>query len=145
MVDVTFYEKPGCINNSRQKKILAASGHRVFSKNLMTEPLSSKDLLAFLQQLPVSSWFNQSAPRIKSGEIDPLNIDANTALALMLEDRLLIRRPLMKTGNKSAAGFDQAEVDRWIGLLPETNEQDYETCTKSAPEAGAVTLDSDAQ
>jgi hypothetical protein len=29
MATVHFYEKPGCINNTRQKKILAAAGHEV--------------------------------------------------------------------------------------------------------------------
>jgi hypothetical protein len=37
MATITFYEKPGCINNTRQKKLIAAAGHQVIAKNLLTE------------------------------------------------------------------------------------------------------------
>jgi hypothetical protein len=37
MATVTFYEKPGCINNTRQKKLLVAVAHQVVALNLLTE------------------------------------------------------------------------------------------------------------
>lgn len=45
---ITFYEKPGCANNSRQKALLAAAGHTVQAKSLLTEPWTKERLLAFL-------------------------------------------------------------------------------------------------
>jgi len=40
----------------------------------------------------------------------------------MLENPLLIRRPLMQVGDSLMAGFDQEAVDNWIGLKEiETN------------------------
>jgi hypothetical protein len=38
MAKVIFYEKPGCANNARQKALLAASGHQLDVRNLLTEP-----------------------------------------------------------------------------------------------------------
>ena len=38
----------------------------------------------------------------------------DAVLAMMVADPLLIRRPL---GDRRQAGFDQAGVDAWIGLL----------------------------
>ena len=44
MATITFYEKPGCINNTRQKKLLEAAGHQVVAKNLLTEIKATSDL-----------------------------------------------------------------------------------------------------
>jgi nitrogenase-associated protein len=125
MAVVTFYEKPGCKGNLRQKTLLAAAGHTVQAKNLKTEAWTADRLLAFLGELPVTAWFNRAAPAIKSGEIIPEKLGFEDALHLMLANPLLIRRPLMEIGEERQVGFDIAAVDAWIGLknveLPEGN------------------------
>ncbi len=125
MAVVTFYEKPGCKGNLRQKTLLAAAGHTVQAKSLKTEAWTADRLLQFLGKLPVSAWFNPSAPAIKAGEIVPENMGFEDALHLLLDNPLLIRRPLMEVGETRIVGFDVKVVDGWIGLnnveLPEGN------------------------
>lgn len=125
MAVVTFYEKPGCKGNLRQKTLLAAAGHTVQAKSLKTEPWTADRLLAFLGKLPVTEWFNRAAPDIKSGQIVPENLGFEDALHLLLGNPLLIRRPLMEVGEERMVGFDVATVDAWLGLnnvaLPEGN------------------------
>jgi nitrogenase-associated protein len=116
MAVVTFYEKPGCKGNLRQKTLLAAAGHTVQAKNLKTETWTADRLLAFLGKLPVSAWFNPAAPAIKSGEIVPDKLGFEDALHLLLSNPLLIRRPLMEIGDERQVGFDIVAVDAWIGL-----------------------------
>lgn len=116
MADVIFFEKPGCATNARQKAALSAAGHRVEARNLLEYAWSAEELLNFFAALPVAQWFNRSAPRVKSGEIDPEAMDAATALSLMCQDPLLIRRPLMQAGHARMVGFDSAAVEQWIGL-----------------------------
>lgn len=116
MATVVFYEKPGCGNNTKQKVWLAASGHTVLAKNILTEKWTAERLRAFFGTLPVAQWFNMAAPRVKSGEIDPAAFSAELALELMLHDPLLIRRPLMDVEGVQCAGFDAQMVDAWIGL-----------------------------
>ena len=53
-------------------------------------------LRAFFGDLPVKHWFNTSAPAIKQGEVEPDKLNEQEALALMLDNPLLIRRPLMQ-------------------------------------------------
>ena len=60
--------------------------------------------------MPVASWFNTAAPRVKSGEIDPDELAAAAALALMLAEPLLIRRPLLEVEAQRCAGFEDALV-----------------------------------
>jgi nitrogenase-associated protein len=131
MATVYFYEKPGCINNTRQKKLLAAAGHQVVALNLLTEPWQEDRLRAFFGEMAVRDWFNVSAPPLKYGEIDPDKLSEQQALALMLHNPLLIRRPLMQVGDSLMAGFDQQAVDKWIGLEENEVQQDIESCPRS--------------
>lgn len=130
MVTVVFYEKPGCASNTRQKVLLAAAGHTVLARSLLTEKWDAPRLRAFFGALPVAEWFNPSAPRIKSGEVRPDALDESAALAGMLADPLLIRRPLMEVDGQRRAGFDQNAVDRWIGLASRMPCENLEGCGK---------------
>ena len=120
MAKVVFYEKPGCANNGRQKALLAASGHELDVRNLLTEAWSAPVLQRFFGAKPVAAWFNPASPRVKSGEIRPDNVSAPDALAMMIADPVLIRRPLMRVGDRCESGFDSDAVDKWIGLQPRT-------------------------
>jgi nitrogenase-associated protein len=133
MATVVFYEKPGCANNTQQKVLLAAAGHSVWAKNLLTEAWPAARLRPFFGDLPVAQWFNPSAPRIKSGEIDPARMSEDEALTHMAQDPLLIRRPLMEVDGRRCAGFDMIEIDAWIGLQSMLPKRDLETCTRARP------------
>ena len=118
MTHIVFYEKPGCGGNARQRTALVAAGHTLDRRNLLTAHWTPDTLLAFLAPLPVADWFNRAAPRVKSGEVRPEVLDAGAALVLLLQEPLLIRRPLMqRTDNDTRqVGFDTAAVDAWVGL-----------------------------
>ena len=132
MKTVIFYEKPCCINNTKQKAMLVAAGHEVIARNLLKTPWTRETLRPFFGDLPVREWFNYSAHRIKVGEIMPEQLDESTALEFMLAEPLLIRRPLMQVGEVFMVGFNIEKVEAWIGLSPIDNQpQDIETCPRS--------------
>lgn len=118
MALIVFYEKPGCGGNARQRAALQAAGHVLERRNLLTTPWDRAGLLAFLAPLPVADWFNRAAPRVKNGEVRPQALDADTALALLLAEPLLIRRPLMQRADDGSrhVGFETAAVHAWVGL-----------------------------
>ena len=121
---IPFWEKPGCSGNARQKALLAAAGHIVAPRSLLAEPWTAQRLRAFFGARPVCERFNRASPRVKSGEVRPDALAEDDALALMLADRLLIRRPLMQVGERCEAGFDMELVDGWIGLGPAAGGED---------------------
>lgn len=107
---ITFYEKPGCINNTKQKLLLESCGHEVKAYSLLTQAWTAETLKPFFTNLPVAEWFNMAAPRIKSGELNPAVFDENSAIEAMLADPLLIRRPLMEVDNTYICGFENESV-----------------------------------
>ena len=132
MAAISFFEKPGCINNTRQKKLLALAGHTLQVHNLLDYPWRAEELRRYFGDLPVAQWFNPSAPAVKAGQVTPEAVTEHEALELMLQDPLLIRRPLMQVGEECRVGFDIDTVHQWIGLdLREAGtgtRQDLETC-----------------
>ena len=141
MAHLVFFEKPGCGGNAKQRALLEAAGHTLERRNLLTVPWTRDSLLAFLGPLPVADWFNRAAPRVKSGEVVPEALDAEGALALLLAEPLLIRRPLLQRADGARlVGFDTAAVERFVGLAqPAALPASLEGCAAASPEAGCRT------
>lgn len=129
MTTIDFYEKPGCIGNAKQKQRLLAAGHKLRLYNLLAEPWTPERLRPFFGDRPVKDWFNPTAPPITQGTVHPDQLSAEAALALMVKQPILIRRPLLQVGDRCVVGFDLAEVDAWVGLTPESDlTEDVQTC-----------------
>ena len=105
-MEIYFYEKPGCINNTKQKRILAEKGYTVIAENILTYKWTADKLETFMRERPLKEWFNMSAPRIKNGEISINDFDEQSALQAMVTDPFLIKRPLIQCGEKFGCGFD---------------------------------------
>lgn len=141
MVHIVFYEKPGCGGNARQRALLEAAGHTLDRRSMLDEPWTRDSLLRFLQTLPVAQWFNRAAPRVKSGEIAAELLDVDAALALLLAEPLLIRRPLMQREDGAClVGFDTTEVERFVGLHAKAEvPASLEGCAAASPKASCRT------
>lgn len=124
-MDILFFEKPGCINNTKQKDLLVKHGHKITAKSLLTENWTKDTLRPYFEEQPVAKWFNVSAPRIKSGEVNPEAFNEDSAIEAMLNDPLLIRRPLLHIGENKICGFDHKLVDE---LLNKTDVSDLLVC-----------------
>ena len=129
MAHIIFWEKPGCAGNRKQKEILAASGHQLEVRDLLSEPWDRTTLALFFGERPVTEWFNPTNPRVKSGELVPAQLAPEEALSLMVAEPLLIVRPLMQVGEQRLAGFEVEQVHNWIGLkLDSVGERDPKNC-----------------
>lgn len=104
------------MTNAKQKALLTAAGHTVIAKNLLVEPWTAERLLEFFRNIPVAQWINRASPRVKTGEVNPEMLSSENALALLLNDPLLIRRPLIAIDNLRLVGFDKSCFPSWLNL-----------------------------
>jgi nitrogenase-associated protein len=65
----------------------------------------------------VKQWFNTTAPRVKSGELSIDDLNEAEALALMVDDPILIRRPLLEFGDLHQSGFQAGAVLTALGVV----------------------------
>ena len=143
MADVVFYAKPGCLSNAKQKQLLAGLGHRLSVRDLLAEPWTAARLRPFFGDRPVPDWFNPSAPVIKSGVLDPWALDEADALALMVADPLLIRRPLIEALDLRCAGFEPGPMLDALGVqLPAS--ADLQSCSRDAGQPSCDALQASA-
>jgi nitrogenase-associated protein len=108
---ILFYEKPGCVTNTKQKAMLRRAGCMVIERNLLDHGMNQDELLAFLKPLHVSQWFNPNAPKIKDGTINPNRISEAAAIKLLMLEPLLIRRPLIVALGRKLCGFDANKLE----------------------------------
>lgn len=133
MTTIDFYEKPGCVGNAKQKKVLETAGHHLRTHNLLTESWTAETLRPFFGDRPVKDWFNPTAPAITAGEVQPETLTSDAALALMVAQPILIRRPLLQVGDRRMAGFSLAEVNAWVGLAAGSDlTEDVQTCAQTS-------------
>jgi nitrogenase-associated protein len=136
MARVIFYTKTGCLTGSKQLELLERAGHEVEVRSVLDQPWTAYELHTYFADLPVKEWFNYNSPRVKSGEIDPGSFDEKSALSAMLDDKLLIRRPLLQVGSMKRCGFDLKMLDDWIGIAEATARQDddFNSCSAKREE-----------
>lgn len=119
MAEIIFYEKPGCITNGKQKKLLKQSGITFEAVSLLDYPWNEQELLAFFKGEPVTNWINPNAPDVKSGEVDVTTLTEQDALAMMIANPIFIRRPLIACKNAKWAGFDLQRISSALGISGE--------------------------
>lgn len=126
MTELVFYEKPGCVGNRMQKSLLRSQGVGFQVRDLLSHPWTAESLRAFFADKPVAEWFNNSAPQVKSGEIPVNSLTEEQALKLMLQEPILIRRPLMELGDIRQSGFVAGPVIEALEVVldPQENLQD---------------------
>jgi len=142
MSKITFFEKTGCVNNTKQKQILALFGYEVEAVDLIKYDWTKDEILAFLGELPPNEWFNTKAPDITSGKIDPSTFTKETALEALLNKHILIRRPLLDIEGSKLAGFDIDKINSAVlkakkktQIISELLGQNLEDCPKKQTSA----------
>ena len=84
-------------------------------KSILAEPWTADRLRPFFAGRAVFDWFNPTAPAITAGELNPAALDADRALQVMVEQPILIRRPLIVHDGQTSCGFDAPVLHR-LGL-----------------------------
>lgn len=115
MAEIEFYEKPGCINGEKQKNILKAAGHTLFLKDILKYPWDKAALLPFIEGKTPAEMMNHTAPAIKKGEIVPAVLSFAEAVALMVDNPILIKRPLIRVDGLYIQGFADPQLEPYLG------------------------------
>jgi nitrogenase-associated protein len=140
MGELLFYEKPGCVGNQRQKKLLLGLGHQLQVRDLLSEKWTAESLRPFFGDRPVAQWFNDSAHKVKDGTVDIHGVDEAQALKLMLAEPMLIRRPLLRFGDLRQSGFVSGPVLDALGVSLDP-EKDLQSCPMPEPSSKCVEVE----
>lgn len=126
MAKIQFYEKPGCINGEKQKSILIEAGNTLECVNILEHAWTREELTSFFAVENPALIMNYTAPAIKSGEIVPADLQYEEAVRLMIDNPILIKRPLIKVDGISIQGFMDERLTPYLGSWD--NKEDVITC-----------------
>jgi nitrogenase-associated protein len=125
---IVFYEKPGCAGNARQKKLLKQCGYELDVKHILNTPWTKDELERFFEGLDKEEIINNSAPDIKNNVIDPDKLSKDELIGYMLDNHILIKRPLMKFNDKYLCGFDTIKLSKILNVEIDSL-QEISACT----------------
>ena len=126
MAKIIFFEKPGCINGEKQKKILQEAGNSLHCIDIRTYSWSKENLLPFTKGRSPVELINSSAPAVKKGDIRPASLSFDEAMDLMVADPILIQRPLIEVDGLFIQGFNHQSLKPYLGNW--TGNEDVITC-----------------
>ena len=115
MKKVVFYGR-GVARDFEQKAALAGAGYVVEARDLTAEHWTSAGLRAFFGERPIVEWFDATAPKVVSGEIDPARLNAQEALVTLALDPGLINGPLVRYNGRCASGLDTEELREFVDI-----------------------------
>jgi nitrogenase-associated protein len=132
MKHLIFYEKTGCVGNARQQKELTEAGFTFDVRSLLDEAWTKDMLRPYFGDRPVKDWFNDKAPDVKSGHVKPDMYSEDEAIEVMIQDPILIRRPLIDYDGVKCSGFDDYVMYEVLKL--DGGPDDLEVCQSMGTE-----------
>lgn len=115
MAFIQFFEKPGCINGEKQKRILRDAGNTLECINILEHPWTREELAPFVGRKEPALIMNHTAPAIKKKEIVPADLQHDEAVSLMIDNPILIKRPLIRVDGLSIQGFTDERLTPYLG------------------------------
>ncbi len=109
---IIFYEKPNCAGNTKQKKLLTLNGISFEARSILDTPWDKISLNSFVEGLDTKDIVNNFAPKIKNNEINIATISKEKIIELMIEEPILIKRPLLEIGETKICGFDIEKINQ---------------------------------
>ncbi|MDB5084965.1 MAG: arsenate reductase family protein [Bacilli bacterium] len=114
-MSIQFVWYPNCGTCRAAKKTIEQSGELLELRHIVQEPLTAAELKKWipLSGLPIRKWFNVSGNRYKElGLKDKLPaLSDDEMIDLLASDGMLVKRPVIRKGNKVQVGFQ----DGWQG------------------------------
>lgn len=112
---VSFYEKPGCKGNAKQKKRLREAGYTLQVIDMVSKRWNEESLCRFIGRENLAAKVNPRAPQILHEGWSPEGKSDEEILAAMLASPILIKRPLLFHRGAFGVGFDSPLVAELLG------------------------------
>jgi len=101
-----LWMKSSCTTCRKAKLLLAELGVEAKVRDYSRKPLEASELEALLPLDPTPLLGNKS-PKFKELGLKDRKLDKAEAIALILSDNNLLKRPLLQAGGRVIIGFDE--------------------------------------
>jgi len=113
---VTIYHNPRCSKSRATLQLLEARGLKPKIIDYLKTPASAAELKSILKKLGLKAQdlLRKGEPRYAELGLKERQLDEDALIALMVENSILIERPIVVSGGKAAIGRPPENV---LGIL----------------------------
>ncbi|GIM44828.1 arsenate reductase [Collibacillus ludicampi] len=116
MSEVLFLQYPKCGTCRKAKQYLESKDVSYTERNIVENPPTKEELRSFIEKsgLDIRKFFNTSGQKYRElGLKDKLKtMTEEEMLELLASDGMLVKRPIIQSGDKVTVGFKPEEVDK---------------------------------
>lgn len=110
-----LYVKAGCSTCNRAREALRAWGVSFTERDLFRHPLEEGELRELASLVSLTALFSTRSPSARARGLLPEALSEAELLAEMLAEPRLIRRPLLRVGQRLVIGGAPAEMREALG------------------------------
>lgn len=117
-MSTTFIEYPKCSTCKKAKKWLEENKVKFEERNIVTETPTEKELTEWIERSgqDIKKWFNTSGLKYKELNLKEklTNMSDKEKIELLASDGMLIKRPILVSGNAILIGFKE---EKWKEII----------------------------
>ena len=106
----------------KTKEFLSQRKIEFNERDFFKDKFSREEMVALLQERPASEMFNPRSPSVKSMGLDLAKLDNDKLIDLMLQEPRLVRRPVVRFGDKVYFGADSKVLEKLLGWARDSSE-----------------------
>lgn len=118
MSNILFIQYPKCGTCRKAKQYLESKGVSYSERNIVENPPTKEELRSFLAKsgLEIRKFFNTSGQKYRElGLKEKLKtMTEEEMLDLLASNGMLVKRPIIQSGDKVTVGFKPEEVDKLL-------------------------------
>jgi len=114
-MEVQIFGTRKCADTRKAQRFFSERRVRAHFVNLAERPASRGELTRFVQRFGVSALVDVESPRYTALGLRAARLSDERLLALLVDEPLLLRTPLVRFQHRLSVGLAEAEWVSWIG------------------------------
>ena len=113
MAEVQIFGTRGCAETRKAERFFKERRIKIHFVDLKQRAASSGELKRFAQKFGAEALLDREGKRFRDRGLHVSHLPESRILPLLEDDPLLLRTPLIRSGNEIAIGWDEARWRQW--------------------------------
>jgi arsenate reductase (glutaredoxin) len=114
-MDVQIFGTRKCRDTQKAVRFFKERRVRIHLVDLAERPASPGELRRFEQKFGAEALLDREGKRFRDRGLHVAHLAESRILPLLVDDPLLLRTPLVRSGNQLSLGVDEARWKEWVG------------------------------
>ena len=113
-MEVQIFGTKGCAETRKAERFFKERRIRIHFVDLKQRAASAGELRRFAQKFGAEALLDRAGKRFRDRGLHVAHLPESRIVPLLLDDPLLLRTPLSRSGNRLTVGWDEAKWKEWV-------------------------------